>query len=143
MPEGLEDRMPSLVSRGPGVRDVQVGDEHYVVLIRSVDTSSGTMHVVAARNEETTALLLDRLHPATEQGFIHPRRLALVRGGMDVLAYQRQHATDLDAGLRQSLQQGGREGRMAVVPIVGDGIGAGGEGHQRTGAGGIEPREAA
>ncbi|WP_431219738.1 sensor histidine kinase [Leifsonia xyli] len=64
MPEGLEDRMEALVGQGGQARDVQVGDEHYLVLSRSVTTSDGVMHVVAARNEETTALLLDRLTAA-------------------------------------------------------------------------------
>ncbi|WP_431246250.1 sensor histidine kinase [Leifsonia xyli] len=64
MPEGLEDRMETLVGQGGQARDVQVGDEHYLVLSRSVTTSDGVMHVVAARNEETTALLLDRLTAA-------------------------------------------------------------------------------
>jgi len=68
MPDGLEDRMRSLVARGPGVRDVQVGDEHYVVLVRDVETPNGITHVVAARNEETTALLLDRLTAALLAG---------------------------------------------------------------------------
>ncbi|WP_374008712.1 sensor histidine kinase [Leifsonia sp. LS-T14] len=61
MPEALEDRIGRLINQGEQPRDVQAGDEHYLVLSRSVSTSTGIMHVVAARNEETTALLLDRL----------------------------------------------------------------------------------
>ena len=64
MPESLEDRIGSLIDHGGQPRDVQAGDEHYLVLSRSVATSTGIMHVVAARNGETTALLLDRLTAA-------------------------------------------------------------------------------
>ena len=67
MPDALEDRIGSLIGH-PGSRDLQVGDEHYLVLSRAVETSAGTMHVVAARNEETTALLLDRLTAALLAG---------------------------------------------------------------------------
>jgi signal transduction histidine kinase len=68
MPESLEDRMSRLIDQGSGARDVQIGDDHYLVLDKSVSTSSGTMHVVAARNNETTALILDRLTAALLAG---------------------------------------------------------------------------
>ena len=45
-----------------------MGDEHYLVLTRSVNTSTGVRHVVAARNEETTALVVDRLTAALLAG---------------------------------------------------------------------------
>ena len=64
MPEALEHRIGTLIDQGGQPHDVQAGEEHYLVLSRSVATSTGIMHVVAARNDETTALLLDRLTAA-------------------------------------------------------------------------------
>ncbi|WP_285114601.1 HAMP domain-containing sensor histidine kinase [Leifsonia sp. fls2-241-R2A-40a] len=61
LPEALEDRIHSLISQGDDPREVQAGNDHYLVLTRSVATSDGIMHIVAARNDETTALILDRL----------------------------------------------------------------------------------
>ncbi|SEB12384.1 sensor histidine kinase [Leifsonia sp. 21MFCrub1.1] len=68
MPQALEDRIGRLIDQGREPQEVQVGDDHYVVLSRSVTTSSGVMHVVAARNDETTALILDRLTAALLAG---------------------------------------------------------------------------
>ncbi|MGN7799881.1 sensor histidine kinase [Leifsonia sp. 22587] len=64
MPEGLEDRIGRLISQGDGAHDVEAGGEHYLVLTRSVATSDGVRYVLAARNSETTDLLLDRLTAA-------------------------------------------------------------------------------
>lgn len=68
MPQALEDRIGRLIDQGREPREVQVGDDHYLVLSRSVTTSDGVMHVVAARNDETTALILDRLTAALLAG---------------------------------------------------------------------------
>lgn len=68
MPESLENRIGRLIDQGGEPQEVQVGDDHYLVLSRSVDTSNGVMHVVAARNDETTALILDRLTAALLAG---------------------------------------------------------------------------
>ncbi|MGO4594665.1 sensor histidine kinase [Leifsonia sp. 2TAF2] len=68
MPEALENRLARLINQGKDPREVQVGDDHYLVLSRSVTTSDGVMHVVAARNDETTALILDRLTAALLAG---------------------------------------------------------------------------
>jgi two-component system OmpR family sensor kinase len=61
LPTALEARAPSLLELGDDPTEVQVGDERYVVLVRAVSTSDGTFHVIAARNNETTDLVLDRL----------------------------------------------------------------------------------
>ncbi|GAA1448099.1 sensor histidine kinase [Leifsonia poae] len=61
LPEALEDRVSRLVALGDDPKTVQVGDEEYLVLVREVETSAGTIHVIAARNSETTNLILDRL----------------------------------------------------------------------------------
>lgn len=68
MPDGLEDRIHTLIRLGADPHSVQVGDDHYLVLTRSVATPNGVMHVVAARNDETTALILDRLTAALLAG---------------------------------------------------------------------------
>jgi len=68
LPDALESKIDDLTSQGDQTREVQAGDEHYLVLTRSVSTSSGVMHVVAARNEETTALVVDRLTAALLAG---------------------------------------------------------------------------
>jgi signal transduction histidine kinase len=68
MPDGLEDRIHTLIRLGADPHSVQVGENHYLVLTRSVATPNGVMHVVAARNDETTALILDRLTAALLAG---------------------------------------------------------------------------
>ncbi|MFP3467375.1 sensor histidine kinase [Leifsonia sp. SIMBA_070] len=68
MPDSLEDRIRSLVDDSDQPRDVEARGAHYLVLSRSVTTSEGVMHVVAARNTETTDLLLDRLTAALLAG---------------------------------------------------------------------------
>lgn len=68
MPDRLQDRIHTLIRLGADPHNVQVGDDHYVVLTRSVATPNGVMHVVAARNDETTALILDRLTAALLAG---------------------------------------------------------------------------
>ncbi|MFF1876829.1 sensor histidine kinase [Leifsonia sp. NPDC058230] len=61
LPLALGARMPSLLQLGDDPTEVQVGNDRYVVLVRAVPTSDGTFHVIAARNNETTDLVLDRL----------------------------------------------------------------------------------
>ncbi|WP_348789754.1 HAMP domain-containing sensor histidine kinase [Leifsonia sp. NPDC080035] len=61
LPDALEERLPQLLKLGQDAESVQIGDDTYLVLVRPVETKVGTMHIVAARNDETTALILDRL----------------------------------------------------------------------------------
>ncbi|GAA4137480.1 ATP-binding protein [Leifsonia shinshuensis] len=61
LPTALEDRIDRLLALPPTPSTVQVGDDTYEVLVKAVPTKAGTMHVVAARNDETTSLILDRL----------------------------------------------------------------------------------
>ncbi|WP_314148111.1 HAMP domain-containing sensor histidine kinase [uncultured Leifsonia sp.] len=61
LPDALEERLPDLLKLGDNPESVQIGDDTYLVLVRPVETRLGTMHIVAARNDETTALILDRL----------------------------------------------------------------------------------
>ncbi|HEV7184233.1 MAG TPA: HAMP domain-containing sensor histidine kinase [Leifsonia sp.] len=61
LPSALNDRGFRLLQLGDDPSTVQAGQENYLVLVRDVPTSAGTMHVVAARNTETTDLILDRL----------------------------------------------------------------------------------
>jgi len=68
LPEALERRVPELLRLGDDPEQFQVGDVRYLVLVRSVDTSAGTISVIAARNEETTDLILDRLTAALTLG---------------------------------------------------------------------------
>lgn len=68
LPEALERRVPELLRLGDDPEQFQVGDVRYLVLVRTVDTSAGTISVIAARNEETTDLILDRLTAALTLG---------------------------------------------------------------------------
>lgn len=68
LPAALERRVPELLRLGDDPTQFQVGDERYLVLVRSVATSGGTISVIAARNEETTDLILDRLTAALTLG---------------------------------------------------------------------------
>jgi signal transduction histidine kinase len=61
LPESLEDRIPRLLALGPSPATISVNGNTYDVLVRSVQTTAGEMHVIAARNDETTSLILDRL----------------------------------------------------------------------------------
>ncbi|QNE36046.1 sensor histidine kinase [Leifsonia shinshuensis] len=61
LPTALENRIDHLLSFPQSATTVQVGDDTYEVLVKPVVTKRGTMHVVAARNDETTSLVLDRL----------------------------------------------------------------------------------
>ena len=61
LPRAMEDDIDSLLKLGDEPVRVKRGGDQYLVLVRSVETTAGTMHVIAARNDETTALILDRL----------------------------------------------------------------------------------
>lgn len=61
LPDAMEDRIEQLLRLGSDPASVQIGDDHYLVLVRSVPTNAGIVHIVAARNDETTSLILDRL----------------------------------------------------------------------------------
>lgn len=61
LPQSMEDDIGHLLRLGDQATSVRVGDEEYLVLVREVTTPNGVMHVVAARNNETTDLILDRL----------------------------------------------------------------------------------
>ncbi|MEY9951947.1 sensor histidine kinase [Leifsonia sp. EB34] len=61
LPTALENRIDHLLSLPPSATTVQIADDTYEVLVKPVVTKRGTMHVVAARNDETTSLILDRL----------------------------------------------------------------------------------
>jgi signal transduction histidine kinase len=64
LPTALNDRISRLVKLGDDPQTVQIGDDQYLVLVRAVPTSAGDIHVIAARNAETTNLILDRLTAA-------------------------------------------------------------------------------
>lgn len=64
LPAAMENEVDRLIRLGSDPESVQIGDDTYLVLTRSVTTSSGLIHIVAARNDETTALILDRLTAA-------------------------------------------------------------------------------
>lgn len=61
LPESLDDRIPRLLTLGSSPSTISVNGNTYDVLVRSVATTAGEMHVIAARNDETTSLILDRL----------------------------------------------------------------------------------
>lgn len=61
LPRAMEEKADQLLRLGADPVSVQIGDDHYLVLVRTVNTTAGDMHIIAARNDETTALILDRL----------------------------------------------------------------------------------
>lgn len=75
LPESLEEEIPRLLKLGSDPTSIDVSGNTYDVLVRSVPTKSGEMHVIAARNDETTSLILDRLTLALLVG-----ALALILG---------------------------------------------------------------
>jgi two-component system OmpR family sensor kinase len=64
LPAAMEPKVDTLISFGDTPTMFQVGDDQYLVLTRTVATPEGDVHIVAARNDETTALILDRLTAA-------------------------------------------------------------------------------
>lgn len=75
LPESLEEEIPRLLKLDSDPTSIDVSGNTYDVLVRSVPTKSGEMHVIAARNDETTSLILDRLTLALLVG-----ALALILG---------------------------------------------------------------
>ena len=61
LPDSLQDDVKRLIAYGDQPHTVHIVDDQYLVLSRTVPTSIGTMHVIAARNSETTDLILARL----------------------------------------------------------------------------------
>lgn len=61
LPRKLEARIRHLETFGTESASVSAGGQQYTVLKRDVATSDGTYQVIAARNTETTDLILDRL----------------------------------------------------------------------------------
>ncbi|QIZ97298.1 HAMP domain-containing sensor histidine kinase [Leifsonia sp. PS1209] len=70
LPGSLEADIGGLLRLGEQAASVKVGDDQYLVLVRAVSTRNGVMHVVAARNNETTDLILDRLTGALAIGAV-------------------------------------------------------------------------
>ncbi|HEY2557612.1 MAG TPA: sensor histidine kinase, partial [Diaminobutyricibacter sp.] len=61
LPRKLEARIKHLETFGIEAASVSAGGQQYVVLKHDVVTSDGIYQVIAARNTETTDLILDRL----------------------------------------------------------------------------------
>ncbi len=61
LPRKLEARIKHLETFGTEAASVSAGGQQYVVLKHDVVTSDGIYQVIAARNTETTDLILDRL----------------------------------------------------------------------------------
>ena len=61
LPRRLEARIQHLETFGTEAASVSAGGQQYIVLKHNVETSAGTYTVIAARNTETTDLILDRL----------------------------------------------------------------------------------
>lgn len=58
----IERHLSYILSHPQGKRfGLALGDAHYQVLIRSVSTTAGEFRVIAARNDQTTSLILTRL----------------------------------------------------------------------------------
>jgi signal transduction histidine kinase len=61
LPRKLKARLPHLETFGTEAASVSAGGQQYTVLKKNVVTTAGIYHVIAARNTETTDLILDRL----------------------------------------------------------------------------------
>lgn len=64
LPEGMDSQVNRIIHLGTAPQNWQIKDDQYLVLSRSVATKAGIMHVIAARSNETTSLILDRLTAA-------------------------------------------------------------------------------
>ncbi|MFK3671895.1 sensor histidine kinase [Leifsonia aquatica] len=64
LPAAMEPKVDKLIAFGSTPTMYQLGDDQYLVLTQTVSTPEGVVHIVAARNDETTALILDRLTAA-------------------------------------------------------------------------------
>jgi signal transduction histidine kinase len=60
----MEKRIDTLLRLEDTPSSFQLGDDQYLVLTHTIQTAAGPIHLVAARNDETTALILDRLTAA-------------------------------------------------------------------------------
>lgn len=70
LPRKLNDRIDHLRGFGEEAASVSAGGQEYTVLTRDVETSKGQFQVIAARNQETTDLILDRLTVALLVGTV-------------------------------------------------------------------------
>jgi two-component system, OmpR family, sensor kinase len=70
LPKSLSKELDVLLSLDEKGENVVGGDDTYRVVTTRVETSAGTWHVIAARNEESAGLLLDRLTQALLVGTI-------------------------------------------------------------------------
>jgi two-component system, OmpR family, sensor kinase len=70
LPKSLEKRLDLLLTVGTKGTTVRGADDDYRIVTTTVPTSSGNWHVIAARNEESAVLLLDRLTQALLVGAI-------------------------------------------------------------------------
>lgn len=64
LPSALTAKLGDPVAFGSVARTVAVGDDHYRVLSQAVATDAGSWHVVSARNEDSSTLLLDNITQA-------------------------------------------------------------------------------
>jgi signal transduction histidine kinase len=64
LPKALKNRIDSLLNQGKAVASVVAGDDTYLVLNQTVSTSAGDWHVLSARNQDSSTLLLDRITQA-------------------------------------------------------------------------------
>jgi two-component system OmpR family sensor kinase len=61
LPASLTKRLSSLVKYDQTTHTLDIGDDTYVIRNETVTTDAGNWHVVTARNQEASALLLDDL----------------------------------------------------------------------------------
>ncbi|MDN4613699.1 HAMP domain-containing sensor histidine kinase [Leifsonia sp. F6_8S_P_1B] len=64
LPAAMERRIATLIRLEDTPTAFQLGDDQYLVMTHTIETTAGPIHIVAARNDETTALILDRLTAA-------------------------------------------------------------------------------
>jgi two-component system OmpR family sensor kinase len=64
LPRVLKEQMDTLLTLGTSVKSVLAGDDSYLVLNQTVSTAAGDWHVITARNEDSSTLLLDRFTQA-------------------------------------------------------------------------------
>ncbi|WP_426626019.1 sensor histidine kinase [Leifsonia sp. McL0607] len=121
LPESVEDRIPRLLRLGPLPATIEVNGDTYDVLVRSVATTAGEMHVIAARNDETTSLILDRLTLALLVGALAlilgfgAASWLLARAALRPVSRMREQA-DRIAGSERSSSEDGPKGLLTVGP---------------------------
>ncbi|MHB1172902.1 MAG: sensor histidine kinase [Lacisediminihabitans sp.] len=64
LPTTLSQQLPTLLRLGPSTHSLGTGDDIYLVRNGAVATGAGTWHIITARSETASALLLDRLTQA-------------------------------------------------------------------------------